>query len=181
MTQTHTLRKFQDVYWEGHGEAQTRAPPFPLSQTGQLKKGTKLCRITCHHYHEACWCCGDPRGCPAPPDFRGRLVLPCGGQWSKLSRLSHPLSPGIYWCRPYQLGSTCLCVPDCGICPAIKEDVRLFLNGTSEEYVEYVKQYKDDPEILENTEKIKQCVGSTLTKEDKIHATTFIVSIYVSG
>ena len=35
----------------------------------------------------------------------------------------------------------------------MKEDVHLFLNGTSEEYVEYVKQYKDDPEILENTEK----------------------------
>nr|QGX48218.1 ABPAV [Mus pahari] len=42
---------------------------------------------------------------------------------------------------------------DCDICPAIKEDVHLFFYRTSEEYVEYVKQYKDDPEILENTEK----------------------------
>ena len=81
----------------------------------------------------------------------------------------------------FQLGSTCLCVPDCGICPAIKEDVRLFLNGTSEEYVEYVKQYKNDPEILENTEKIKQCVDSTLTEKDKAHATAFILSLYMSG
>jgi hypothetical protein len=71
MMQTHTLRKFQDVYWEGHGEAQIQAPPCPLSQTGQLKKGTKLCKNTCHHYHEACWCCGDSRCCSAPPDFRG--------------------------------------------------------------------------------------------------------------
>nr|QPZ87457.1 ABPA28 [Mus musculus musculus] len=63
---------------------------------------------------------------------------------------------------------------DCGICLAIKEEVRLFLNGTSEEYVEYVKQYKDDPEILENTAKIKQCVDSTLTEEDITHATVFI-------
>nr|QGX48217.1 ABPAU [Mus pahari] len=45
---------------------------------------------------------------------------------------------------------------DCGICPAIKEDVHLFFYGTSEEYVEYMKQYKDDPEILENTEKKNQ-------------------------
>uniref|UniRef100_A0A8C6N1M6 Secretoglobin, family 1B, member 3 n=1 Tax=Mus spicilegus TaxID=10103 RepID=A0A8C6N1M6_MUSSI len=71
---------------------------------------------------------------------------------------------------------------DCGICPAIKEDVRLFLNGTSEEYVAYVKQFKDDydPEILENTAKIKQCVDSTLTEEDKAHATAFIEKIEAS-
>ena len=163
------------------GMESIRDKPLPSHWAGQLKKGTKLCRITCHHYHEACWCCGDPRGCPAPPDFRGRLLLPCGCQGCKLSRLSHPLTPGIYWCMSFQLGSTCLCVPDCGICPAIKEDVHLFLNGTSEEYVEYVKQYKDDPVILENTAKIKQCVDSTLTEEDRAHATTFIVSIYVSG
>ena len=181
MTQTHTLRKFQDVYWEGHGEAQTRAPPCPLSQTGQLKKGTKLCKNTCHHYHEACWCCGDPRGCPVPPDFRGRWILPCGGQGCKLSRLSHPLSSGYTDVGLSNEGHLVFCVPDCGICPAIKEDVRLFLNGTSEEYVEYVKQYKDDPVILENTAKIKQCVDSTLTEEDITHATVFIVRLYVSG
>nr|AIQ80456.1 ABPA11_a18 [Mus musculus]QPF16758.1 ABPA11 [Mus musculus domesticus] len=66
---------------------------------------------------------------------------------------------------------------DCGICPAIKEDVRLFLNGTSEEYVEYVKQYKDDPVILENTAKINQCVDSTLTEKDMTHTTTFLKKI----
>jgi hypothetical protein len=45
-----------------------------------------------------------------------------------------------------------------------------------------VKQYKDDPEILENTKKkIKQCVDSTLTEEDKAHTTDFIISLYVSG
>ncbi|XP_030098761.1 uncharacterized protein LOC668381 isoform X1 [Mus musculus] len=69
---------------------------------------------------------------------------------------------------------------NCGICPAIKEDVRLFLNGTSEAYVEYVKQYKDDPVTLENTAKIKQCVDSTLTEEDRAHATTFIEKIEAS-
>jgi hypothetical protein len=44
-----------------------------------------------------------------------------------------------------------------------------------------VKQYKDDPEILENTAKVKQCVDSTLTEEDITHATVFIVRLYVSG
>nr|QNT60504.1 ABPA21 [Mus musculus castaneus] len=69
---------------------------------------------------------------------------------------------------------------DCGICPAIKEDVHLFLNRTSEEYVEYMKQYKDHPEILENTEKIKQCVDITLTEADKAHVTAFIEKIEAS-
>uniref|UniRef100_A0A8C6MX34 Secretoglobin, family 1B, member 24 n=1 Tax=Mus spicilegus TaxID=10103 RepID=A0A8C6MX34_MUSSI len=68
----------------------------------------------------------------------------------------------------------------CGICPAIKQDVHLFFHGTPEEYVEYVKQYKDDPEVLENTEKIKKCVDSTLTDEDKTHATAFIEKIEAS-
>ena len=44
-----------------------------------------------------------------------------------------------------------------------------------------MKQYKDHPEILENTEKIKQCVDSTLTEKDKAHATAFILSLYMSG
>ncbi|XP_031240137.1 major allergen I polypeptide chain 1-like [Mastomys coucha] len=66
---------------------------------------------------------------------------------------------------------------DCGICPVIKEDIRLFLYGTPEEYVEYVKKYKDDPAIVENAEKLKQCVDSTLTEEDKAHASTFIEKI----
>ncbi|XP_021068671.1 major allergen I polypeptide chain 1-like [Mus pahari] len=69
---------------------------------------------------------------------------------------------------------------DCGICPAIKEDVRLFFYGTSKEYVDYVKQYKDDPEILENTEKIKKCVDSKLTDDDKAAATAFIEKIEAS-
>ncbi|XP_034380661.1 major allergen I polypeptide chain 1-like [Arvicanthis niloticus] len=70
---------------------------------------------------------------------------------------------------------------DCGICPAIKEDVGIFLNGTPEDYVAYVKKYKDDPEILENTEKIKKCVDSKLTEEDKANALTFIEKVEASS
>ncbi|XP_031240138.1 major allergen I polypeptide chain 1-like [Mastomys coucha] len=69
---------------------------------------------------------------------------------------------------------------DCGICPAIKQDVYLFLHGTPKEYFEYVKKYKDDPAIVENTEKLKQCVDSTLTEEDKAHAFAFIEKIEAS-
>ncbi|XP_021010620.1 major allergen I polypeptide chain 1-like [Mus caroli] len=68
----------------------------------------------------------------------------------------------------------------CGICPDIKQDAHLFFHWTPEEYFEYVKQYKDDPEILENTEKIKKCVHSTLTNKDKTHATAFIEKIEAS-
>ncbi|EDL23944.1 androgen-binding protein eta precursor [Mus musculus] len=78
------------------------------------------------------------------------------------------------------LGATLLLLTsggDCGICPAIKEDVHLFLFGTPEEYVNYVEKYKDDPETLENTEKLKICVDRTLTKENKEHAAAFIEKI----
>lgn len=78
-------------------------------------------------------------------------------------------------------GSPCLSVPDCGICPVIEKDVDLFLFGTPEDYVNYVKQYQDNPEVLESTESIKQCVDSTLTDEDKQNAAAVIVSPCVSG
>ena len=42
-----------------------------------------------------------------------------------------------------------------------------------------MKTYKDNSLILENTEKLKQCVDSKLTEEDKAHATAFIVSLSV--
>ncbi|XP_052035352.1 major allergen I polypeptide chain 1-like [Apodemus sylvaticus] len=69
---------------------------------------------------------------------------------------------------------------DCGICPVIKEDVHLFLFGTPEEYTKYVKTYKDDPTFVENTAKLKKCIDSNLTEEDKSHAADFIEKIDVS-
>ena len=155
-------------------------PSLPTEQTRAVIKDDQTGKSTCHHYHEARWCSLAAQGCPAPA-FRGMWVLLCGGQRCRLSGLSQPLYSGMCWYMSFNEGSPCLCVPDCGICPAIKQDVHLFFHRTSEEYVEYVKQYKDDPEILENTEKIKKCVDSTLTDEDKTHATAFIVSLYVSG
>uniref|UniRef100_A0A8C6HD79 Uncharacterized protein n=1 Tax=Mus spicilegus TaxID=10103 RepID=A0A8C6HD79_MUSSI len=66
------------------------------------------------------------------------------------------------------------------ICPAIKQYVHLFFYGTPEEYVEYVKKYKHNPEIVENTEKLKKCVHIKLTDEDKAHVTAFIGEIEAS-
>ncbi|XP_032752035.1 major allergen I polypeptide chain 1-like [Rattus rattus] len=66
---------------------------------------------------------------------------------------------------------------DCGICPVIEEDVGLFLSGTLDDYVKYVARYKDDPEVLESTGKIKQCVDSTLTDEDKKNAAAVIEKV----
>ncbi|XP_052035338.1 major allergen I polypeptide chain 1-like [Apodemus sylvaticus] len=69
---------------------------------------------------------------------------------------------------------------DCGICPAIKADVHLFLYGTPEEYTDYVKTYNDDPLVVENTKKLKICIDRKLTEEDKANATTFIEKVDVS-
>jgi hypothetical protein len=44
-----------------------------------------------------------------------------------------------------------------------------------------VEKYKDDSETLESKEKLKKCIDSTLTEEDKAHATDFVMSLYVSG
>uniref|UniRef100_A0A8C6HBU8 Uncharacterized protein n=1 Tax=Mus spicilegus TaxID=10103 RepID=A0A8C6HBU8_MUSSI len=56
-----------------------------------------------------------------------------------------------------------------------------FFNGTTEEYVEYLKQYnKDTLDVLENAANIKKCSDRTLTEEDKAQATILIMSLYVS-
>ncbi|KAL1769482.1 major allergen I polypeptide chain 1-like [Sigmodon hispidus] len=69
---------------------------------------------------------------------------------------------------------------DCGICPAIKEDVNLFLTGSVSEYVAFIQQYKNESVILENAENLKKCIDSKLTEEDKANAQSLIVScLYV--
>uniref|UniRef100_G3UXN8 Secretoglobin, family 1B, member 27 n=1 Tax=Mus musculus TaxID=10090 RepID=G3UXN8_MOUSE len=69
---------------------------------------------------------------------------------------------------------------DCGLCPALQRKVDLFLNGTTEEYVEYLKQFNENTKVLENAANIKKCSDRTLTEEDKAQATSLIVSLYVS-
>lgn len=54
------------------------------------------------------------------------------------------------------------------------------MNGTTEEYVEYLKQFNENTKVLENAANIKKCSDRTLTEEDKAQATSLIVSLYVS-
>ncbi|XP_021010551.1 major allergen I polypeptide chain 1 [Mus caroli] len=69
---------------------------------------------------------------------------------------------------------------DCGLCPAIQKKVDLFFYGTTEEYVEYLKQYNNNRFVLENAENIKKCSDRTLTEEDKEQATNLINKITAS-
>uniref|UniRef100_A0A8C6G7B6 Uncharacterized protein n=1 Tax=Mus spicilegus TaxID=10103 RepID=A0A8C6G7B6_MUSSI len=63
---------------------------------------------------------------------------------------------------------------------ALQRKVDLFLNGTTEEYVEYLKQFNENPEVLENAANIKKCSDRTLTEEDKAQATSLINKITAS-
>ncbi|NP_033726.1 secretoglobin, family 1B, member 27 precursor [Mus musculus] len=69
---------------------------------------------------------------------------------------------------------------DCGLCPALQRKVDLFLNGTTEEYVEYLKQFNENTKVLENAANIKKCSDRTLTEEDKAQATSLINKITAS-
>ncbi|XP_031242024.1 major allergen I polypeptide chain 1-like [Mastomys coucha] len=66
---------------------------------------------------------------------------------------------------------------DCGLCPVIEKKVDLFLYASQEEYLEYVKQFEDNPAVLEDAANIKTCVDNTLTEDDKKHINDVIVSL----
>uniref|UniRef100_A0A9L0TNE5 Major allergen I polypeptide chain 1-like n=1 Tax=Equus caballus TaxID=9796 RepID=A0A9L0TNE5_HORSE len=70
------------------------------------------------------------------------------------------------------LWTTLLLIPgrNCDICPAVKEDVNIFLTGTPDDYVKKVSQYQRNPVILANAEKLKNCIDKKLTAEDKENA-----------
>ncbi|XP_069918780.1 major allergen I polypeptide chain 1-like [Oryctolagus cuniculus] len=69
-------------------------------------------------------------------------------------------------------------VANCDICPAVQEDVYVFLNGSPEEYVSYVQNYQSDPLVLQNALALKQCVDGKLTAEDKGHAISAVNKIF---
>lgn len=73
--------------------------------------------------------------------------------------------------------SDCLCVPDCEICPAVKRDIDLFLNGTMDEYVEEVAKYNSEPDVLANARNLKNCTDTKLTEEDKEHVSSVLVGL----
>ncbi|KAM8773776.1 major allergen I polypeptide chain 1-like [Rhynchonycteris naso] len=69
---------------------------------------------------------------------------------------------------------------NCGICPAVKEDVNIFLMGTPDEYVAYVEKYQNNSIMLTNARILKDCIDQKLTEEDKEHALSVLNKIYSS-
>ncbi|XP_046536281.1 major allergen I polypeptide chain 1-like [Equus quagga] len=80
------------------------------------------------------------------------------------------------------LWTTLLLIPgrNCDICPAVKEDVNIFLTGTPDDYVKKVSQYQSNPVILANAEKLKNCIDKKLTAEDKENALSVLEKTYSS-
>ncbi|XP_023577241.1 major allergen I polypeptide chain 1-like [Octodon degus] len=67
------------------------------------------------------------------------------------------------------------------LCSTVKEDVALFLHGSTDEYVAYVARYNtDDTAVQENARLLKQCVDDKLSKEDKQNASSGLEKIYSS-
>uniref|UniRef100_A0A8C0Q181 Uncharacterized protein n=2 Tax=Canis lupus familiaris TaxID=9615 RepID=A0A8C0Q181_CANLF len=73
-----------------------------------------------------------------------------------------------------------LSVPDCRICPAVRDDVSLFLTGSTEDYVDNVARYQSSPVILENAKLLKECVDGKMTDGDKQNALSVLDKIYAS-
>ncbi|XP_057617183.1 major allergen I polypeptide chain 1-like [Chionomys nivalis] len=63
---------------------------------------------------------------------------------------------------------------NCGICPAINEDLALFLGPSVSDYVDFVSQYRNESATLETAEFLKICVDSKLTEEDKANAKSLV-------
>ncbi|EHB14024.1 Major allergen I polypeptide chain 1 [Heterocephalus glaber] len=74
------------------------------------------------------------------------------------------------------LGAALLLIPGRNgeLCSAVKKDVDLFLNGTTDEYVTYMKKYISDPEMLAIAASVKECVDDKLTEEDKENASSVL-------
>ncbi|XP_029781591.1 major allergen I polypeptide chain 1-like [Suricata suricatta] len=69
---------------------------------------------------------------------------------------------------------------NCELCSPVKKDVDLFLNGTTDEYVNQVAKYNNDPKVLENARRLKNCIDTKLTEEDKKNAFSALAKIYQS-
>ncbi|XP_057617199.1 major allergen I polypeptide chain 1-like [Chionomys nivalis] len=69
---------------------------------------------------------------------------------------------------------------NCGICPALEEDLALFLGPSVPDYVDFVSQYRNESAILENAEFLKICVDNKLTEEDKSNVQSLVAKIDAS-
>uniref|UniRef100_A0A8C2MAU6 Cytochrome c domain-containing protein n=1 Tax=Cricetulus griseus TaxID=10029 RepID=A0A8C2MAU6_CRIGR len=66
---------------------------------------------------------------------------------------------------------------DCGICPAIKEEVGLLVGPSVPDYLMFVEKYKKDNATLENAKNLKTCVDNKLTEEDKENVLSLLARI----
>ncbi|KAH0519652.1 Major allergen I polypeptide chain 1 [Microtus ochrogaster] len=65
---------------------------------------------------------------------------------------------------------------NCGICPALKEELALFLGSSVSDYVEFVSQYRNDSATVEVLQNLKMCADNKLTEEDKENVQSLVVS-----
>ncbi|CAD7692813.1 unnamed protein product [Nyctereutes procyonoides] len=70
---------------------------------------------------------------------------------------------------------------DCKICSAVRDDVNLFLTGSTEDYVDNVARYQSSPVILENAKLLKECLDGKMTEDDKQNALSVLDKIYASN
>ena len=82
----------------------------------------------------------------------------------------------MFYCTAFKGGSPFLCVPDCDICPSLRKQLTLFLGPSVLDYLDFVSQYKSDPETLQVAKTIKMCADNKLTAEDKATVLNFVVS-----
>ncbi|KAK7800009.1 hypothetical protein U0070_021997 [Myodes glareolus] len=68
--------------------------------------------------------------------------------------------------------------PDCGICPALKKELALFLGPSVPDYLDFVSQYKNDSATLEVAKTLKMCSDNKLTAEDKANAQSLLVTVW---
>ncbi|XP_041509255.1 major allergen I polypeptide chain 1-like [Microtus oregoni] len=66
---------------------------------------------------------------------------------------------------------------NCGLCPALKEDLALFFGVTVLDYVDFVSQYRNESAILKNAEDLKMCSDNKLTEEDKENVQSLVAKI----
>ncbi|XP_043753705.1 major allergen I polypeptide chain 1-like isoform X3 [Cervus elaphus] len=64
---------------------------------------------------------------------------------------------------------------NCDICPAVREDVYLFVKGTPDEYIAKVKEYNTNSAIVANARRLKGRVDEKLTEEDKQNALSVLL------
>lgn len=57
----------------------------------------------------------------------------------------------------------------------MREDVNLFLTGSTEDYVGNVARYQSSPVILENAKILKECIDGKMTQDDKQDALSVLV------